>query len=226
MDFSGETRFYTRFDAAQSEEGDHSQVEMKNSSDTEDELGVSVGEHPQDTYDSRQRCSLKCAFFLAFCTLFVFVMGYLLGYVTSPKPAVMEPTRSPEIDDEMLFEPEPTLDWVGVQKLLGQKLSAASFENCLREFSSQSHEAGSKGDEELAAQILSEFLNLGMNPWTDEHYVKLQVANAARFGAAAVLIYPDPVDVVCNSDCELFGHVSMDTLKSVLRKMSDRSFSP
>uniref|UniRef100_A0A8C9U3X0 Transferrin receptor protein 1 n=1 Tax=Scleropages formosus TaxID=113540 RepID=A0A8C9U3X0_SCLFO len=208
--------------------------------------------------------------------------GYLLGYVTSPKPAVMEPTRSPEIDDEMLFEPEPTLDWVGVQKLLGQKLSAASFENCLR-YSGQSHEAGSKGDEELAAQILSEFLNLGMNPWTDEHYVKLQVpssvkpnkvlfgtqeigtpqgylaysstglikgrvvyahysqpddlelllnmkikltgaivlaragkisfaekvANAARFGAAAVLIYPDPVDVVCNSDCELFGHVHL-----------------
>ncbi|KAL4631066.1 transferrin receptor protein 1-like [Arapaima gigas] len=281
--FSGETRFYTRFNAAQNEEGEHNQVEMKNSSDTEDELGVSVGEHNPNIYSPRQRCSLKFPFVVVVCTLFIFVFGYLLGYATSRKKMVIEPTCPPEIDDRVHFEPEPTLGWIGIQKLLDQKLSVTSFENRLRDFSMKSHEAGSEGDEELATRILQEFQNLDMSPWTDEHYVRVQipssfkpnkvffgaqeigsprgylaysntgsvqgrivyahysqpsdfelllnvkinltgaiflvrtgkisfaqkVANAAGVGAAAVLIYPDPADIVCDDNCQLFGHVHL-----------------
>ncbi|XP_048866472.1 transferrin receptor protein 1-like isoform X2 [Brienomyrus brachyistius] len=38
-----------------------------------------------------------------------------------------------------------------------------------------------------------------------------KVANAAKLGAVAVLIYPDPVDINCGSSCEMFGHIHMGT---------------
>ncbi|XP_023660017.1 transferrin receptor protein 1-like [Paramormyrops kingsleyae] len=38
-----------------------------------------------------------------------------------------------------------------------------------------------------------------------------KVANAAKLGAVAVLIYPDPVDINCEGSCDMYGHVHMGT---------------
>lgn len=39
----------------------------------------------------------------------------------------------------------------------------------------------------------------------------LQVANAAKMGASAVLIYPDPADYSIGDSTALFGHVSVSS---------------
>lgn len=39
----------------------------------------------------------------------------------------------------------------------------------------------------------------------------MQVANAARMKASAVLIYPDPADYSIGENTELYGHVSETT---------------
>lgn len=44
----------------------------------------------------------------------------------------------------------------------------------------------------------------------------LQVANAAKMNASAVLIYPDPDDYSIEADIQLFGHVSVDHLEVML----------
>lgn len=36
------------------------------------------------------------------------------------------------------------------------------------------HQAGTSGDEALANNIVEKFKALGMAPWTDEHYVKIE----------------------------------------------------
>lgn len=43
-----------------------------------------------------------------------------------------------------------------------------------REFNSENHQAGSPGDEDLANKVLTKFKEYGMNPWTDEHFVRVQ----------------------------------------------------
>ncbi|KAI4882959.1 hypothetical protein NFI96_015639 [Prochilodus magdalenae] len=42
------------------------------------------------------------------------------------------------------------------------------------EFSSQSHQAGSPGDKVLANKLMRRFKDYGMNPWTDEHFIRVQ----------------------------------------------------
>lgn len=43
----------------------------------------------------------------------------------------------------------------------------------------------------------------------------LQVANAAKMGASAVLIYPDPTDYPIGDSTQLFGHVSDGGLEAI-----------
>lgn len=45
------------------------------------------------------------------------------------------------------------------------------------DFNLPRHAAGSQEDEDLGTRIFNEFQMQGMEPWTDVHYVQLQMPN-------------------------------------------------
>ncbi|XP_071346594.1 transferrin receptor protein 1-like [Trachinotus anak] len=160
-------------------EGDNSIMEMKLSSDVDEEVGGNgVGDHPNHnsihkTYVAeRFGRTPKNLCFMAAATLFIFIIGYLTGYLVHRKKD-LAPTPSASM---LPFEQPvaPLMDWDDVKKLLAEKLSAAKFEPVLSEFTSTSHQAGSPGDEDLANKVVKKLKEYGMNTWTDEHFVKVQ----------------------------------------------------
>ncbi|XP_054452362.1 transferrin receptor protein 1-like isoform X2 [Anoplopoma fimbria] len=183
--FNGEPHSYTRFNLTQNMEGDNSQVEMKLSSDIEEEVGGNgVGENfnhnsnrkPYVAQNLRRTPKNLC--FMASTTLLIFIIGYLIGYLVHRKKDLAPicedslPTFVRPIDLET--GAAPLMDWDDVKNLLAQKIAAAKFEPVFSEFSSDNHRAGSGGDDVLAAKFFNKFKEYGMNTWTDEHFVKVQ----------------------------------------------------
>uniref|UniRef100_A0A8C9TFL3 Transferrin receptor protein 1 n=1 Tax=Scleropages formosus TaxID=113540 RepID=A0A8C9TFL3_SCLFO len=179
--FNGEPRSYTRFNLTQNMEGENSHVEMKLSSDVDEELGPSGGEHlnqnqnhMRQSYLRHSKRSPKNVCFMVIATLLIFVIGYLIGYLAHHKQdkdaAICAPAFAGSDDNEepVQEEFEPTLDWEDLKTLLKNKLIPDRFE------ASFSHEAGTAADEKMASLVYSSFKDYRMNPWHDEHYVKLQ----------------------------------------------------
>lgn len=83
--FNGEPRSYTRFNLIQNMEGDNSHVEMKLSSDMDDEMeanGVGENQHNRPYYQSKlnQRSpKTVCGFVIAI--LFLFIIGKMCRYI-------------------------------------------------------------------------------------------------------------------------------------------------
>ncbi|CAB1317912.1 unnamed protein product, partial [Coregonus sp. 'balchen'] len=182
--FNGEPRSYTRFNLTQNMEGENSQVEMKLSSDMDDEVGGNcVGEernHAQDRYVVRKPAGRtpKNLCFMVVTVFLILIIGYLIGYLAHRKkelaPSCSRITSEDSVSEgSFKTETTPLMDWNDVKSLLGQKLSASSFETAFSEFASGSHQAGSAGDELLANKVLKRFKDYDMYTWTDEHYVKL-----------------------------------------------------
>uniref|UniRef100_A0AAY5ET62 Transferrin receptor protein 1 n=1 Tax=Electrophorus electricus TaxID=8005 RepID=A0AAY5ET62_ELEEL len=195
--FNGEPQSYTRFNLAPNTDGDNSQVEVKLSTEVEEELDVPeaghrhAGRSPART----QLCTSRNMFYMALGVLLIFVTGYLVGYMTHQKPmpsqGSAEGVECPSLqladsnDEGVVNVPEPTLDWNDITGMLRSKLSSSAF------FSSENHQAGSQGDEVLANKVLGIFSSLRMNPWNDEHYVQLQMPsrndmNKVFFGSEEV----------------------------------------
>ncbi|KAM4605469.1 transferrin receptor protein 1-like [Polymixia lowei] len=184
--FNGEPRSYTRFNLTQNMEGDNSQVEMKLSSDMDEEVGGNgVGEHlnhnagrsPYVVRKSGRTPKNIC--FLAAITLLVFIIGYLIGYLVHREKdltPVCAASALPFDDRQAIHETgaTPLMDWDKVKILLSEKLSAPNFEDVFSEFASNDHRAGSPGDEELGRKVLKKFKQYNMGTWTDEHFVKVQ----------------------------------------------------
>lgn len=73
------------------------------------------------------------------------------------------------------------------------------FVSLFSDFTSPSHRAGSPGDEDLGNKVLKKFKDYSMNPWTDEHFVKVQdppasgtnkiVFKGQEYGLAGFLSY-------------------------------------
>ncbi|XP_030624834.1 transferrin receptor 1b [Chanos chanos] len=193
--FTGEPRSYTRFNLAQSTDGDGSHVEVKLPSEVEDEVTITDGESrpPLNTYTQRRALDRKKnIFYLAVGALLLFVIGYLIGYMTHQKPNV-EPSACTETEgvservgedmSETLAAVQPMElppDWSGIKTLFQEKFSAEAFEKQFSEFSQSSHNAGSDGDEFLAKKVFDNFTALNMAPWFDEHFVTLQVPSSAN----------------------------------------------
>ncbi|KAK9979830.1 hypothetical protein ABG768_013239 [Culter alburnus] len=178
--FNGEPRSYTRFNLTQNMEGDNSHVEMKLSSDMDDEMeanGVGENQHNRPYYQSKlnQRSpKTVCGFVIAI--LFLFIIGYLIGYLSNKSTDKTEITSDCPILNEIApVRPEAvySLDWSDLRALLKKKLTTDNINSNLKEFSSASHQAGTSGDEALANKIMGKFKTFGMTPWTDEHYVKV-----------------------------------------------------
>ncbi|KAG7487434.1 hypothetical protein MATL_G00023430 [Megalops atlanticus] len=197
--FCGEPRSYMRFNLAQNIEGDSSQVEMKLSNDDEEAPNSEGTPRHQDTYSRRPPRPAKNVIFYVIGVLLIFVIGYLIGYLTNRRQDLKTADCTPDSDPEpeaftrgvTAIEAEPTLDWSDIRNLLRGKLSAELLQGRLREFSLSSHEAGTDGDEQLANGVFSAFKMYGMNPWTDEHFVKLQSLSSAspnkvQFGAEEI----------------------------------------
>nr|AHE13882.1 transferrin receptor 1 [Monopterus albus] len=181
--FNGEPHSYTRFNLTQNMEGDNSQVEMKLSSDVEDEAGGNgVGEHLNHNSNRKPHVAQmfgrtpKNLCFMAAATLLIFIIGYLIGYLAHRKKDSFPSSAASVLPAEApcVFErgAAPLMDWDDVKKLLAQKLG--NFDSVFSDFTKDSHQAGSPGDEELGNKVLKKFKDYGMNTWTDEHFVKIQ----------------------------------------------------
>uniref|UniRef100_A0AAQ6IDT4 Transferrin receptor protein 1 n=1 Tax=Anabas testudineus TaxID=64144 RepID=A0AAQ6IDT4_ANATE len=183
--FNGEPHSYTRFNLTQNMEGDNSQVEMKLSSDVDEEVGGNgVGDHLNHNSNRKPYVAQKFGrtpknlCFMAAAIFLIFLIGYLIGYLVHRKKdlspscsASALPFANPPPHETGAA---PLMDWDKVKELLAQKLNANKFEAAFMEFNSENHQAGSPGDEDLANKVLTKFKEYGMNPWTDEHFVRVQ----------------------------------------------------
>ncbi|XP_078120695.1 transferrin receptor protein 1-like [Sander vitreus] len=183
--FNGEPHSYTRFNLTQNMEGDNSQVEMKLSSDMDEEVGENgVGDNHNHNSNRKPYVAQKLGrtpknlCFMAAATLLIFIIGYLIGYLVHRKKD-LAPTCAASVvrfDEAVAHETGAAslMDWDDVKKLLAQKVTAANFEPVFREFSSANHRAGSPDDDALANKVINKFKEYGMKSWTDEHFVKVQ----------------------------------------------------
>ncbi|KAM4728636.1 transferrin receptor protein 1-like [Anableps anableps] len=183
--FNGEPHTYTRFNLTQNMEGDTSQVEMKLSSDVDEEVGENgMGEHRHHNSNGKPYMAQKLQrtpknmCFMASAILLIFIIGFLIGYATNGKKEVAPVCASSISLDEDSVPHEtgaaPLMDWDDVKRLLAKKFSAAKLETVLSEFSQNSHRAGSPEDESLGNKVLQKFKVCDLKTWTDEHFIKVQ----------------------------------------------------
>ncbi|KAM7369674.1 hypothetical protein PAMP_010978 [Pampus punctatissimus] len=177
---------YSRFTLQPDQDGER-HVEVKLSDDTADdatEVGQAEGSPSFRPAPPRQSRRTLCC--LALGILLIFIIGYLVGYVSHSKPRavpvdcgakleVKEPTAEIDVQD-----PEVQLDWKDIIELLAQKLTAQTFDQTLRNFDLPSRSAGSEEDNILANRMFKEYKKLEMEPWTDTHYVQLQMPDSNR----------------------------------------------
>ncbi|XP_013869286.1 transferrin receptor protein 1 [Austrofundulus limnaeus] len=200
--FNGEPHSYTRFNLTQNMEGDNSQVEMKLSSDVDEEVGGNgVGDHLNHNANGRPyiaqnfKHTPKNLCVMAGAALLVFIIGCLIGYAAYPKRAVA-PVCSPTVrtfEDAAFRETgaAPLMDWDDVKKLLSQKLTASKLDSAFREFSKSSHQAGSPQDEQLGDKVFQRFKEYGMKSWTDEHFIRVQDPPSSGFNK---IVYKDETE--------------------------------
>ncbi|XP_038134815.1 transferrin receptor 1a [Cyprinodon tularosa] len=190
--FNGEPHTYTRFNLTQNMEGDTSQVEMKLSSDVDEEVGENgVGEHRHSNSNGKPYVAQKLGrtpknlCFMAAGILLVFIIGYLIGYMTEGKkeaaPVCASSVSNIEGDVPHETGAAPLMDWDDVKRLLADKFTAAKLEKAFSEFSAVSHQAGSPTDEYLGNRVLQRFKEYGMKTWTDEHFIKVQEAPTSGY---------------------------------------------
>ncbi|KAM8727995.1 transferrin receptor protein 1-like [Acanthopagrus schlegelii] len=190
--FNGEPHSYTRFNLTQNMEGDNSQVEMKLSSDMDEEVGGNgVGDHLNHNSNRKPYVAQKLGrtpknlCFMAAATLLIFIIGYLIGFLVHRKKEVA-PTCATSVST--CQEPPvhetgaaPLMDWDDVRKLFADKISPSKFESVFSEFTSADHRAGSVGDKALANKVITKFKAYGMDTWSDEHFVKVQDPPASGY---------------------------------------------
>ncbi|KAG7258742.1 hypothetical protein CRUP_012120, partial [Coryphaenoides rupestris] len=181
-----------RFNLAENMEADNSNVELKMTTDAADELagsGNGVGEHSHHNgvhgpaYTARKPVrSPRNVCFLVAATLLIFIIGYLIGYLVHRKKEEVVANCSqplPPIDNRpsvvaVETGAAPLMDWDNLKALLGQQLSEGQLDQAFSDFASDKHQAGTPGDDLLANKVMSRFKDYGMDPWTDEHFVKVQ----------------------------------------------------
>ncbi|XP_049602531.1 transferrin receptor protein 1 [Syngnathus scovelli] len=194
--FNGEPHSYTRFNLTQNMEGDNSHVEMKLSSDMDEEVGENgVGAHLNHNSNHKSYMTSKfgrtpknLCFMLA-SILLIFIIGYLIGYMVHRKndlpvscEARVEMSEVPVVHETGAA---PIMAWSDVKNAFAQKLSTSNFQVAFSEVSSDNHRAGSSGDEALADKVIKKFQEYGMKTWTDEHFIKVQ--DRPRFGSNKVI---------------------------------------
>ncbi|XP_059390889.1 transferrin receptor protein 1-like [Carassius carassius] len=186
---------YTQFNRSQNPDGESSRVEVKLCADGEEEMdGTELGPVQNDTYTrtshSRPWNRWRILVWVV-GVLVIFFVGLLIGYSALLKSESAPcPSRVPPIQ-EVLPNYPPSLDWSDLVRLLNVKLSSKAIEDRLSELSQSDRKAGSFADNELADKIHNIFTQLKMDPWVDEHFVKLQYPdkskpNKVEFGSVSI----------------------------------------
>ncbi|XP_061654709.1 transferrin receptor 1a isoform X2 [Phyllopteryx taeniolatus] len=188
--FNGEPHSYTRFNLTQNMEGDNSHVEMKLSSDMDEEAGGNgVGAHLN--HNSNHKSYMTSKFertpkhlcFMVATVLLIFIIGYLIGYLVHRQrdlapscEASVQLSEEPVVHEPVVHETEaaPVMAWNDVKNAFAQKLTASNFQSAFSDLSSESHRAGSSSDDALADKVIKKFQEYGLKTWTDEHFIKVQ----------------------------------------------------
>ncbi|KAM4551336.1 transferrin receptor protein 1-like isoform 1-T3 [Odontesthes bonariensis] len=190
--FNGEPHSYTRFNLTQNMEGDNSQVEMKLSSDMDEEVGVNgVGDHLNHNSHRKPYVAEKLGrtpknlCLVAATLLLIFIIGYLIGYMVHRKKESSPVCAASFLPYEHVVDHEtgaaPLMNWDDVKMLLTKKFTASKLDSALSDFSKVDHRAGSPGDEALGNMVLQRFKEYGLKTWNDEHFVKVQDPPASGF---------------------------------------------
>ncbi|XP_061696213.1 transferrin receptor 1a isoform X3 [Syngnathoides biaculeatus] len=184
--FNGEPHSYTRFNLTQNMEGDNSHVEMRLSSDADEEAGGNrLG--AQLNHNSNRRSYVTSKFgrtpknlcVVLGTVLLILIIGYLIGYLVHRKrdlaPSCEASVKSSdERVEQQTGAAAPLMAWNDVKNAFARKLSASNFQKVFRDFSSGSHRAGSSSDDALADKLIKKFQEYGLKTWTDEHFIKVQ----------------------------------------------------
>uniref|UniRef100_A0AAY4ARX8 Transferrin receptor protein 1 n=1 Tax=Denticeps clupeoides TaxID=299321 RepID=A0AAY4ARX8_9TELE len=195
--FNGEPRSYTRFNLAQNAEDDASHVEVKLPSENDEDNGnfEDGPAQPRHVYHSRPWDRYKNLCYMAVGILLLFIIGYLVGYVSHrrPKVAPCESVVTEDPSENIPLHPSTSLDWGDLKRLLSEKLSAEAFDRKFSDYGMDSHDAGSSEDEILAVKVKTVFEQQRMNPWTDQLFVKVQAppldtptSNKIMFGSDVI----------------------------------------
>ncbi|XP_034562053.1 transferrin receptor 1b [Notolabrus celidotus] len=187
---------YSRFTLQPAEDGER-HVEVKLSDDgaeVEDEHGHDQAPGSPSFRPAPPHQSRRSLCYLIMGTLLIFIIGYLVGYISHSKPKVatascdlrlgtetqtrkMPTTDAPAVPPEA---PNSQMDWADVTELLTQKLTSQAFDKTLSEFDLPRRSAGSVEDLSQANRLFNEFKGLNMDPWNDIHYIQLQKPDSSR----------------------------------------------
>uniref|UniRef100_A0A672Q5T9 Transferrin receptor protein 1-like n=2 Tax=Sinocyclocheilus grahami TaxID=75366 RepID=A0A672Q5T9_SINGR len=178
------SRSYTRFSQSQNPDEESSRVEVKLSVDGEEEMdGTEQGPVQHDTYTrpshSRPRNRWRILVWVG-GVLVIFCVGLLIGYSIHRKSDLAPCSSTVPPIQEVPLNYSPSLDWSSLVRLLNDKLSSKAIEEKLSEFSQSDRKAGSFVDNKLADNIHDIFKQLNMDPWVDEHFVKLQYPDKSK----------------------------------------------
>nr|XP_060635808.1 transferrin receptor protein 2 isoform X2 [Anolis sagrei ordinatus] len=180
-------RSYTIYRNPAEAEGDPEGLQMK-VVETEETLPP-LGNTSEKPMDAVTRCPWwperwKVVVSIILMVFFVFVVGFLLGYVStrgsscpSPGDLLVMP------NDESPFEaadkpPGPPMYWAELREMFQKYLNEEKIDGTIRKMSEAPHPPGSSRLDVLSRQVLDAFASYGLDhSWTDSHYVGLQVPN-------------------------------------------------
>ncbi|XP_047468060.1 transferrin receptor 1b [Mugil cephalus] len=177
---------YSRFTLQPSEEGEtHAEVRLSDEpTEVDGEAGGSPSFRPAPLQQNRRNL-----LYLILGILLIFVIGYLVGYISHRKSkegpvncggGTMTDSPTEETPARGASAPDFQLDWKNITQLLTDKLTSQTFAMTLRNFDLPRRSAGSAEDMNLANRVFDGFQKLEMDPWTDIHYVQLQMPDSQR----------------------------------------------
>lgn len=172
---------YSRF-TLQPEQDGEGRVEVKLSDDaTDEDLQVEGQAGGSPTFrPAPQNMSRRNICYLILSIVLVFVIGYLVGFVSHRKPRAEPATCPPPIENVPVPAPEMPMNWMNITRLLASKLTSQAFDETLKTFDLPKRAAGSDEDRSLGNHIFDQFKKLEMVPWTDVHHVQLQTPDSSR----------------------------------------------
>ncbi|KAM9553250.1 transferrin receptor protein 1-like isoform 1-T1 [Salvelinus alpinus] len=161
-----------------------SHVEVKLSDDIDDHTPSEQAGQPggSPSYRPRPKRNYHSVCYLALGILFIFIIGYLIGYVSHRSP-LQEPIPCDSEQEVRVAKEavvEYALSWTDITSLLARRLTPDAFNSRLSDVEQTDHTAGSTGDNILGNHVLESFKSLEMEPWTDIHYVQLQTPNSEK----------------------------------------------
>uniref|UniRef100_A0A8C7FWU3 Transferrin receptor 1b n=1 Tax=Oncorhynchus kisutch TaxID=8019 RepID=A0A8C7FWU3_ONCKI len=176
-------RMFERYSPFTLQSDGESHVEVKLSDDIDDHAPSEQAGQPggSPSYRPRPKRNYRMCY-LALGILFIFIIGYLIGYVSHRSP-LQEPIPCDSEQEKGVAKKaivEYSLSWTNITSLLARRLTPDAFNSRLSDVEQTDHTAGSTGDNILGNHVLESFKSLEMEPWTDTHYVQLQMPNSEK----------------------------------------------